>query len=121
LPGTMRAYELQKKAAKVGFDWNDVEPIWQKVEEEMAEFRAETSSGRRAELVSEFGDVLFALINLARYYGIQPEEALQMANDKFTRRFAYIEEQVRKSGRPITSFSLAELDRFWEEAKENGR
>ncbi|MGG3822623.1 nucleoside triphosphate pyrophosphohydrolase [Geobacillus thermodenitrificans] len=121
LPGTMRAYELQKKAAKVGFDWNDVEPIWQKVEEEMAEFRAETSSGRRAELVSEFGDVMFALINLARYYGIQPEEALQMANDKFTRRFAYIEEQVRKSGRPITSFSLAELDRFWEEAKENGR
>ncbi|AGT30512.1 hypothetical protein M493_00510 [Geobacillus genomosp. 3] len=121
LPGTMRAYELQKKAAKVGFDWDDVAPIWQKVEEEMAEFRAETSGGRHAELVGEFGDVLFALINLARYYGIQPEEALQMANDKFARRFAYIEEQVRKSGRPITSFSLAELDRFWEEAKENGR
>ncbi|WPZ18475.1 nucleoside triphosphate pyrophosphohydrolase [Geobacillus subterraneus] len=121
LPGTMRAYELQKKAAKVGFDWDDVTPIWQKVEEEMAEFRAETSGGRRAELVGEFGDVLFALINLARYYDIQPEEALQMANDKFARRFAYIEEQVRKSGRPITSFSLAELDRFWEEAKENGR
>jgi len=121
LPGTLRAYELQKKAAKVGFDWDDVAPIWQKVEEEMAEFRAETSGGRRAALVGEFGDVLFALINLARYYDIQPEEALQMANDKFTRRFAYIEEQVRKSGRLITSFSLAELDRLWEEAKENGR
>ncbi|MFC0296594.1 nucleoside triphosphate pyrophosphohydrolase [Geobacillus jurassicus] len=119
LPGTMRAYELQKKAAKVGFDWDDAAPIWQKVEEEMAEFRTETSGGRRDRLVGEFGDLLFALINLARYYGIQPEEALQMANDKFARRFAYIEEQVRKSGRPITSFSLAELDRFWEEAKEN--
>jgi len=119
LPGTMRAYELQKKAANVGFDWDDAAPIWEKVEEEMAEFRAEASGGRRAALVSEFGDVLFALINLARYYDIQPEEALQMANDKFARRFAYIEEQVRKSGRPITSFSLAELDRFWEEAKEN--
>lgn len=121
LPGTMRAYELQKRAAKVGFDWDDAAPIWQKVEEEMAEFRAETSGGRRDRLVGEFGDLLFALINLARYYGIQPEEALQMANDKFARRFAYIEEQVRKSGRSITSFSLAELDRFWEEAKENER
>ncbi|WMJ16138.1 nucleoside triphosphate pyrophosphohydrolase [Geobacillus proteiniphilus] len=121
LPGTMRAYELQKRAAKVGFDWDDAPPIWQKVEEEMAEFRAETSGGRRDRLVGEFGDLLFALINLARYYGIQPEEALQMANDKFARRFAYIEEQVRKSGRSITSFSLAELDRFWEEAKENER
>ncbi|ODA16452.1 nucleoside triphosphate pyrophosphohydrolase [Geobacillus thermoleovorans] len=121
LPGTMRAYELQKRAAKVGFDWDDAAPIWQKVEEEMAEFRAETSGGRRDRLVGEFGDLLFALINLASYYGIQPEEALQMANDKFARRFAYIEEQVRKSGRSITSFSLAELDRFWEEAKENER
>ncbi|OQP16425.1 nucleoside triphosphate pyrophosphohydrolase [Geobacillus zalihae] len=121
LPGTMRAYELQKRAAKVGFDWDDAAPIWQKVEEEMAEFRAETSGGRRDRLVGEFGDLLFALINLARYYGIQPEEALQIANDKFARRFAYIEEQVRKSGRSITSFSLAELDRFWEEAKENER
>ncbi|TWG29083.1 tetrapyrrole methylase family protein/MazG family protein [Geobacillus sp. C56-T2] len=121
LPGTMRAYELQKQAAKAGFDWDDAAPIWKKVEEEMAEFRAAASGARRNELIGEFGDWLFALINLARHYDIQPEEALQMANDKFARRFAYIEEQVRKSGRPIASFSLAELDRFWDEAKEQER
>jgi tetrapyrrole methylase family protein/MazG family protein len=121
LPSTLKAYELQKKAAKVGFDWDDVEPMWEKVAEEIAEFQQEAAKLHdRSQLISEFGDILFALINVARYYDINPEEALQMVNQKFQRRFAYIEEQARKSGRAIASFSLAELDRFWEEAKEKG-
>ncbi|EZP74870.1 MazG family protein [Parageobacillus genomosp. 1] len=121
LPSTLKAYELQKKAAKVGFDWDDVEPMWEKVAEEIAEFQQEAAKPHdRSQLIGEFGDILFALVNVARYYDINPEEALQMVNQKFYRRFSYIEEQVRKSGRAITSFSLAELDRFWEEAKEKG-
>jgi tetrapyrrole methylase family protein / MazG family protein len=121
LPSTLKAYELQKKAAKVGFDWDDVEPMWEKVAEEIAEFQQEAVKPHdRSQLIGEFGDILFALVNVARYYDINPEEALQMVNQKFYRRFSYIEEQVRKSGRAITSFSLAELDRFWEEAKEKG-
>jgi tetrapyrrole methylase family protein / MazG family protein len=121
LPGTLKSYELQKKAAKVGFDWDDVTPMWEKVAEEIAEFQQEAAKPHhRSLLIGEFGDILFALINVARYYDINPEEALQMVNQKFYRRFSYIEEQARKSGRAITSFSLAELDRFWEEAKEKG-
>jgi tetrapyrrole methylase family protein / MazG family protein len=121
LPSTLKAYELQKKAAKVGFDWDDVEPMWEKVAEEIAEFQQEAVKPHdHSQLIGEFGDILFALVNVARYYDINPEEALQMVNQKFYRRFSYIEEQVRKSGRAITSFSLAELDRFWEEAKEKG-
>jgi tetrapyrrole methylase family protein / MazG family protein len=121
LPSMLKAYELQKKAAKVGFDWDDVEPMWEKVAEEIAEFQEEVEKLHdRSQLIGEFGDILFALVNVARYYDINPEEALQMVNQKFYRRFSYIEEQARKSGRAITSFTLAELDRFWEEAKEKG-
>ncbi|SFA49425.1 tetrapyrrole methylase family protein / MazG family protein [Parageobacillus thermantarcticus] len=122
LPGILKAYEFQKKAAKVGFDWDDVKPMWDKVEEEIAEFKREASGEKttRSRLISEFGDILFALINIARYYDINPEEAIHMTNEKFYRRFSYIEEQARKSGVALTSLSLAELDRFWEEAKEKG-
>lgn len=122
LPNILKAYEFQKKAAKVGFDWDDVKPMWEKVEEEMAEFKREALGEKtvRSRLISEFGDILFALINVARYYGINPEEALHATNQKFYRRFSYIEEQARKNGVALTSLSLAELDRFWEEAKEKG-
>lgn len=122
LPGILKAYEFQKKAAKVGFDWDDVKPMWDKVEEEIAEFKREASGEKpaRSRLISEFGDILFALINIARYYDINPEEAIHMTNKKFYRRFSYIEERARESGVALTSLSLAELDRFWEEAKEKG-
>jgi tetrapyrrole methylase family protein / MazG family protein len=122
LPNILKAYEFQKKAAKVGFDWDDVKPMWEKVEEEIAEFKRETSveQNTRSRLISEFGDILFALINIARYYDINPEEALHSTNKKFYQRFSYIEEQARKRGVALTSLSLAELDRFWEEAKEKG-
>jgi tetrapyrrole methylase family protein / MazG family protein len=122
LPNILKAYEFQKKAAKVGFDWDDVKPMWEKVEEEIAEFKREASAEQntRSRLISEFGDILFALINIARYYDINPEEALHSTNKKFYQRFSYIEEQARKRGVALTSLSLAELDRFWEEAKEKG-
>jgi tetrapyrrole methylase family protein / MazG family protein len=122
LPNILKAYEFQKKAAKVGFDWDDVKPMWEKVEEEIAEFKRETlaEQNNRSRLISEFGDILFALINIARYYDINPEEALHSTNKKFYQRFSYIEEQAQKRGVALTSLSLAELDRFWEEAKEKG-
>ncbi|GLH63886.1 nucleoside triphosphate pyrophosphohydrolase [Parageobacillus sp. G301] len=122
LPNILKAYEFQKKAAKVGFDWDDVKPMWEKVEEEIAEFKRETlaEQNTRSRLISEFGDILFALINIARYYDINPEEALHSTNKKFYQRFSYIEAQARKRGVALTSLSLAELDRFWEEAKEKG-
>ncbi|WP_374719642.1 nucleoside triphosphate pyrophosphohydrolase [Parageobacillus toebii] len=122
LPNILKAYEFQKKAAKVGFDWDDVKPMWEKVEEEIAEFKRETlaEQNTRSRLISEFGDILFALINIARYYDINPEEALHSTNKKFYQRFSYIEEQAQKRGVALTSLSLAELDRFWEEAKEKG-
>jgi tetrapyrrole methylase family protein / MazG family protein len=121
LPGLLKAYEYQSKAAKVGFDWPDVQPMWDKVKEEMVEFQQEASvSSNQQKLISEFGDLLFALVNIARYYNINPEEALAMTNEKFYRRFTYIEEQVKVRGWDITSLTLEQLDKFWEEAKEKG-
>ena len=121
LPGLLKAYQYQKKAAKVGFDWKDVEPMWQKVREEIEEFQQEAVvDSNKQKLINEFGDLLFALVNIARYYDINPEEALAMTNEKFYRRFSYIEEQVKASGLDITSLTLEQLDSFWEEAKEKG-
>lgn len=122
LPNLLKAYEFQTKAAKVGFDWDDVKPMWEKVEEEIVEFKQEVSKAEQhsEKLIHEFGDLLFALVNIARYYKINPEEALQATNRKFYQRFSYIEEQVKKSGLNIESLSLEQLDRWWEEAKEKG-
>jgi tetrapyrrole methylase family protein / MazG family protein len=121
LPGLLKAYQFQKKAGKFGFDWPDVRPMWDKVREEIAEFQQEATAGNdRQKLISEFGDLLFALVNIARYYEINPEEALAMTNEKFYRRFTYIEKQVRANGWDITSLTLEQLDAFWEEAKEKG-
>lgn len=118
LPNLLRAFELQKKAAKVGFDWPDVSGAWEKVKEEIAEFEKEMNDGGRDEqAVLEFGDILFAFINVARFYGIHPDEALFRTNQKFIRRFHFIEEKVRESGREFTDFTLEELDAFWNEAK----
>lgn len=118
LPNLLKAYEFQAKAAKVGFDWDDVRPMWKKVEEEISEFQREHSQQKRIE---EFGDILFALVNVARYYNINPEEALHQTNAKFYRRFSYIEEQVKSRGLRMEELSLEQLDYFWEEAKKKGR
>lgn len=120
LPGLMRAYQLQKKAAKVGFDWNEPEPMLAKVYEELDEWQEELKQGSgEAAITKEFGDILFSLVNLARYYKIEPELAIQDTNKKFQRRFSYIEEQVKNQEKQLTEMSLAELDALWNEAKEN--
>lgn len=121
LPTIIRAFELQKKAAKVGFDWPDVSGAWEKVKEEIVEFEAEmTKDSSNEKAVKEFGDILFALVNVSRYYEINPDEALFKTNQKFIHRFHYIEDKVKESGKAFQDFTLDELDRFWNEAKELG-
>ncbi|MEC1154586.1 bifunctional methyltransferase/pyrophosphohydrolase YabN [Cytobacillus horneckiae] len=118
-PQLLKAEALQKKAAKVGFDWEEVSSIWDKVREEIKEFEIETENNNE-NMISEFGDILFAFVNIARYYQINPEEALNRTNNKFYHRFLYIEEKVRESGKDISSFSVDQLDAFWNEAKKRG-
>lgn len=120
LPNMLRAYELQKRAAKVGFDWENVEDAWVKVREEIVEFEIEVKEREQEKSVKEFGDILFALINIARFYKINPEEALFDTNQKFIRRFSFVEDCVKESGKDFRDFSLTELDKFWDEAKNKG-
>lgn len=115
LPAMVKAYRMQEKTKQVGFEWENKEQVWEKVEEEMGEYREtmekDMSTERREE---EFGDLLFSLINYARFEGIDPETALERVNQKFKRRFEYIEAQAE---RPLTEMSLAEMDALWEKAK----
>ncbi len=121
LPTLMAAYKLQAKAAKVGFDWEDIAPVWDKVTEELGELReaAALPEAQRAEKTEdELGDVLFAVVNLARFMGIDPEAALNRTNNKFRRRFNYIETKLEEQKKAWSDLNLAELDVFWEEAKQ---
>jgi tetrapyrrole methylase family protein / MazG family protein len=121
LPNLLKAFELQKEAAKVGFDWKTAAPILDKVKEEIDELSAEIKeSGQQEDIKLEYGDLLFALVNFARHYEINPEEALFKANQKFMRRFAYIEQKAAENGRGVEEYTLEELDRFWDEAKAKG-
>lgn len=120
LPNLLRAYELQKKAAKVGFDWQEITPALEKVKEELEEFTEELRNENLTNAEKEFGDLLFAFVNVARFLNIHPEEALFQTNEKFVRRFQYIEEQVNKSGKGFEDFTLEELDHYWDEAKQKG-
>lgn len=117
LPSLLKALKLQKKAGKVGFDWGEELPMWEKLTEELAEWQKEIKGGSQAKSVEEFGDVLFAFVNISRFHEIDPEEALRKTNNKFSRRFRFIEEQVQKRGKHVEEFSLDELDEFWEQAK----
>ena len=116
LPALARAQSLQRRAARMGFDWEDVEGVWDKVAEEIAELRAATDAQARE---SELGDVLFAVTNLARWLGVDAESALRAACDRFTRRFAAMEKQCRERGLDLGRLSLAEWDTLWEESKGN--
>ncbi len=119
LPALLRAHRMQEKAAGVGFDFPDREQAWDKVEEELAEFRETVEEGRsEADREEEFGDFLFALTNYARQAGINPENALRETNDKFTRRFQHIEERLDENGSSIEEADLEAADQFWEEAKD---
>ena len=116
LPAMVKAYRIQDKAHGVGFDWDNANQVWDKVEEEMAEFKAEMNNDteKREE---EFGDLMFALINYARHSGIHPEDALEKTNKKFIRRFKYIEDTARSQGRSISELSLDEMEQLWQQAK----
>jgi tetrapyrrole methylase family protein/MazG family protein len=118
LPALLRAYKIQSKAAKVGFDWQDIEPVWAKVQEELGEFQEALASGDKDAAEKELGDVLFAIVNYARHHKIEPEVALEGTNNRFTSRFLFVEEQVHNSGKNWQDFTLDELDKFWDEAKK---
>ncbi|MUT67693.1 nucleoside triphosphate pyrophosphohydrolase [Paenibacillus sp. NEAU-GSW1] len=117
LPALMKAYAIQKKAAKVGFDWDEIGPVLSKIEEELAELREAIDSGDAEQQASELGDLLFAAVNASRFIKADPEEALSRTNAKFRKRFSYIEEQLRINGKTFDQTDLLEMDRWWEEAK----
>jgi XTP/dITP diphosphohydrolase len=102
----------------VGFDWDQPEQVWEKVQEELGEFKQEVDAGDKDKLESEFGDVLFSLINYARYLKINPEDALERTNKKFISRFNYMEEKIKEQGKSLADSNLEEMDVFWNEAKK---
>ena len=118
LPALVKASRIQEKVKAVGFDWEESEQVWEKVEEEIAEFHAEVEAKDHDKMQSEFGDVLFSLINYARFLDINPEEALERTNKKFIKRFQYLESKASELGKPLMDMSLAEMDVFWNEAKK---
>lgn len=117
LPSLLRAYKLHSKASKVGFDWPDTEGVWEKVMEELQELQEAVAGGSQKEMEHELGDLLFILAGYARHIGLEPETALTAANNRFMKRFAYVEKKVRSSKKKWEDFSLAELDAFWLLAK----
>lgn len=117
LPALIKAMRIQEKARGVGFDWERPEQVWEKVLEEMDEFEKEAVADNKARAAEEFGDLLFALINYARFKDINPEEALERTNRKFIRRFQYLEASAAKAGRSLRDMTLEEMDVYWNEAK----
>jgi nucleoside triphosphate diphosphatase len=117
-PALIRAMELQRKASSVGFDWNDPRAVLHKIREEADEIEAALDRDDAEELAEETGDLLFALVNLARHVGADPEHALRATNAKFERRFSYIERALAAQGRSLENASLDEMDALWNEAKQ---
>ena len=120
LPSLIKAYRVQDKARNVGFDWEEKEQVWTKVKEEISEFEAEVADMDKEKAEAEFGDVMFSLINAARLYKINPDNALERTNQKFIRRFNYVEAHTIKQGRSLSDMTLGEMDALWEEAKKQG-
>lgn len=118
LPAIIKADRIQEKASNVGFDWETPEQVWDKVKEEMAEVEDETRSGDRERLEEEFGDLLFSVINAARLYKVNPDNALEKTNRKFINRFNHIERRATEAGRKLKDMTLAEMDELWNEAKK---
>ena len=117
LPALVKANRIQEKVAGVGFDWEAPNQVWEKVEEELREFKAEVDKGNTDGMESEFGDVLFSMVNYARFLNISPENALERTNKKFSKRFQYLESKAKSLNKPLKEMTLAEMDVFWEEAK----
>jgi XTP/dITP diphosphohydrolase len=119
LPAMVKAYRIQEKARGAGFDWENRDQVWEKVEEEISEFRHEAvNGGSKEKLEDEFGDVLFSLINYARFIDVNPEDALERTNKKFIRRFKFLEQEALKIGKSLRDMTLAEMDVYWNQAKE---
>ena len=117
LPALVKAQRIQDKVAGVGFDWEKPEQVWEKVQEELAEFQAEVAQGNTKNIEAEFGDVLFSMINYARFLKINPDTALERTNQKFTQRFNYLEAKAKALGKSLQDMTLTEMDIYWEEAK----
>ena len=117
LPALMRAHQLQTRASRVGFDWKEIQPVWNKVREEMKELEQAIGEGQARRIQEEIGDVFFSLVNMARFLKLDPEESLRKANQRFVDRFSYMEMKAGKSQKTLSSMTLSEMDRFWEEAK----
>ncbi len=118
LPALIKANRIQDKARGVGFDWEEREQVWDKVEEECNELKHEILEGNSDTIEDEFGDMFFSLINAARLYGINPENALERTNRKFIKRFNYLEEKTIKQGKSLKDMTLEEMDKIWDEAKK---
>ncbi|HSQ47337.1 MAG TPA: nucleoside triphosphate pyrophosphohydrolase [Lutibacter sp.] len=118
LPAMVKASRIQEKVAGVGFDWEKPEQVWEKVQEELNELNAELVKGNTEAIESEFGDVLFSLINYARFINVNPENALERTNKKFIGRFQFLENEAKKLNKSVHDMSLAEMDVFWNEAKK---
>ena len=119
LPSLIKAYRVQEKAANVGFDWEKPEDVWAKVKEEIAEFEQEVAHKDKEQAMAEFGDVLFSLVNAARLYHINPDNALEHTNQKFISRFNYVETKAKEAGKALNEMTLEEMDALWNEAKKN--
>ncbi len=121
LPALIRSYKIQKKAAEVGFDWEDVSEAFSKVKEETQELLEIYEEGDQASILEEVGDMLFAVVNVARFLGVNPEEALNFTSSKFVNRFRHIEETAELQGKRLEEMNLEEMDKLWEQAKEKER
>lgn len=117
LPSLIKAYRIQDKARNVGFDWKEKEDVWDKVYEELEELKAELAKGDKENSTRELGDFLFSVINAARLYKLNPDNALEMTNQKFIRRFNYVEDHSVKQGKSLKDMTLEEMDKLWDEAK----
>lgn len=117
LPALIKANRIQEKVSHVGFDWDEPSQVWDKVKEEISEVEAEMKAGNHVDMEKEFGDLFFSLVNAARLYKVNPENALEKTNRKFMARFNYLENKVREQGRNLKDMTLGEMDEIWEEAK----
>lgn len=120
-PALVRAQRITERASRFGFDWPAIEPVWEKVEEELRELRSEAASGAKERIRAELGDLLFSLVNLSRFLGVEAEAALDESNDRFLKRFRHIERRLRQRGKSLTDSTLEEMDALWEEAKRAER
>ncbi len=118
MPPLERAYRFQKKASGAGFDWIDTESVWEKVYEELGEFRDETINSDREKMEEEFGDFLFSIVNIGRFLKIDPAIALHRTNEKFLRRFQHVEKSMKKDNLELGAENFSQMDAYWDEAKE---